>query len=75
MNNPLYVALRSDPDYDYDILPQEYYANGGQWRKRSSIGQKPLGMINKLNPLEEIARRRRNRNKELAVKYYPVFFP
>jgi hypothetical protein len=29
------MVVRSDPEYEYDILPQEYYANPGGWRKRS----------------------------------------
>jgi hypothetical protein len=75
------MALRSDPEYDYDILPQEYYANGGQWRKRSSIGKRQDDDYDIL-PQEYYANggqwrkrsSRRNKNKELALKYYPLFF-
>jgi len=75
MHQP-YVQLRSAPDYDYDLLAQEYYGNGGQWKKRSAIGKRN---INTMNPLAEVAKRRRLRNKaknsKLARKFYPVFFP
>ena len=80
--DPYEMALRSDPEYDYDILNQEYYANGGGWRKRSGVeegkNQKELILKNNLNHLAKLAKRRRTRNKskqqKLAIKYYPVFF-
>ena len=80
--DPYELLLRSDRDYDYDLLPQEYYANDGQWMKRSDgnerIIQNELSMKNNLKRLARLAKRRRNRNKskqeKLAIKYYPVFF-
>ena len=82
--DPYELALRSDPEYDYDILPQQYYPNGGQWKKRSDVdtgtNQKELSFKNKLGFLGRLAlaKRRGNKNKsrneKLALKYYPVFF-